>query len=73
MSELNIKLNKWLPRSEAMSIMDFYQDSLIFLSKLQGTISSCYNELADVLKPHDNMMRTVLETQVYEQAIIEYR
>ena len=56
-----------------MSIMDFYQDSLIFISKLQGSISSCYNELADVLKPHDNMMRTVLETQVYEQAIVEYR
>ena len=71
--ELNINLNKWLTRSESMSIMDFYQDSLMFLSKLHSIITCSFNELSDILKPHDNMMRSVLEAEIYEQAIKEYR
>lgn len=67
--EITVKLNKWLKRSQAMSVMDFYQDALMCITKLQGTLASCYNELADVLKPHDNMMRSILERQVYERAI----
>lgn len=71
--EITVKLNKWLKRSQAMSVMDFYQDALVCLTKLQGTLASCFNELADVLKPHDNMMRSILECQVHERAIREYR
>lgn len=32
--ELQIRLNKWLKRSQAMSIMDFYSDALAFVAKL---------------------------------------
>lgn len=71
--EVSVRLNKWLTRSQAMSVMDFYQDALMCISKLQATLTSCFNELVDVLKPHDNMMRSILECQVHERAIQEYR
>ena len=69
MQEITLQLNKWLKRSEAVSIMDFYSDSLSFVTKLEATISSCMSELIDVLKPHDNMMHSLLEAEVYEQAL----
>ena len=46
---------------------------MLCVTKLQGTLASCFNELVDVLKPHDNMMRSILECQVHERAIQEYR
>lgn len=52
-----------------MSVMDFYHDALIFITKLHSTLDSVTRELADVLKPHDNMMSTLLESQVYEEAL----
>ena len=53
-----------------MSIMDFYSDALAFVSKLQATIVQCTAELEDALRPHDNMMRSLLESTVFEQALL---
>ena len=71
--ELQITLNKWLKRSSAMSIMDFYSDALAFVAKLQATIVQCTSELEDALRPHDNMMRSLLESTVHEQALLQFR
>lgn len=53
-----------------MSIMDFYSDALGFVSKLQATITQCMHELEDALRPHDNMMRSLLESVIFEKALI---
>ena len=71
--DIKIKLNPWLTRSEAMSIMDFYSDSLSFVAKLTSTIKNCHKELQDVLKPHDNMMNSLLEAEIYKEALDQYR
>lgn len=56
-----------------MSVMDFYHDALLFITKLHATLDCVTRELSDVLKPHDNMMSTLLESQVYEEALQQYR
>ena len=56
-----------------MSIMDFYSDALAFVAKLQATIVQCTSELEDALRPHDNMMRSLLESAVHEQALLQFR
>lgn len=56
-----------------MSIMDFYSDALAFVAKLQATIVQCTSELEDALRPHDNMMRSLLESTVHEQALLQFR
>lgn len=56
-----------------MSIMDFYSDALTFVTKLQATIHQCKSELEDALRPHDNMMRSVLESAIFEHALLEFR
>lgn len=52
-----------------MSIMDFYSDSMGFVTKLVATLDLCNKELDDVLKPHDNLMRTLMEGEVLKVAI----
>ena len=53
--------------------MDFYSDSMGFVTKLTATLKSCNQELVDVLKPHDNMMHSLLEAEVLKAAIKQYR
>ena len=72
-TEINIKFNSWLKRPDAMSIMDFYSDSLNCVTKLTATLKSCNQELVDVLKPHDNMMSSLLEAEILRAAIKQYR
>jgi len=56
-----------------MSIMDFYEDSLTFVNKLESTVSSCFNELVDVLRPHDSTMITLLEASILEESLDQFR
>mmetsp|Transcript_29206 Transcript_29206/g.44018 ORF Transcript_29206/g.44018 Transcript_29206/m.44018 type:complete len:132 (-) Transcript_29206:1471-1866(-) len=56
-----------------MSIMDFYEDSLVFVTKLESTLSSCFKELVDVHKPHDSTMTTLLEAAILDEALSQYR
>ena len=69
MKEINVEFNAWKKRSVAMSIMDFYEDSLTFISKLESTLSSCFRELMDVLRPQDNTMVALLEAAIFEEAL----
>jgi len=48
-----------------MSVLDFYSDSLNFAPKMNATFSNIYNELSDVLCPHDNTMSSLLEAEIY--------
>ena len=52
-----------------MSIMDFYSDAMSFVTKLVSTLENCNKELDDVLKPHDNLMRTLMEGEILKVAI----
>jgi len=45
-----------------MSVIDFFSDSMGFVTKLTATLASNLKELKEVLKPHDNIMTTMLET-----------
>lgn len=56
-----------------MSIMDFYSDSMSCVTKLTATLKSCNQELVEVLKPHDNMMSSLLEAEILRAAIKQYR
>jgi hypothetical protein len=49
-----------------MSIMDFYSDAFSPLPKMISTLVNCYNELSDVLCPHDNTMSSLLEAEIYQ-------
>lgn len=48
-----------------MSIMDFYSDAFSPLPKIHATFVNCFNELSDVLCPHDNTMSSLLEAEIY--------
>ena len=57
-------MDKHPSRQEKMSLLDFYTDAMSFINKLTATLTCFYTELHEALKPHDNMMSTVLETQM---------
>lgn len=56
-----------------MTILDFYSDSAGFVIKLAASLSNCQQELTDVLKPHDNVMSTLLEAEILDSALKLYR
>lgn len=71
--DIHMPFNAWLKRPNSMSIMDFYSDSMNFVTKLKATLDGANKELEDVLKPHDNIMRTLMEAEILKAAIKQYR
>jgi hypothetical protein len=40
---------------------------------LYATIKSVFSELVDVLKPHDNLLMTIIEYKIFERAEVEFK
>lgn len=68
-----VYLTSQFSRPEQMSVLDFYSDSMNFVTKLTAILENVCTELSESLKPHDSMMAACLETQVYEYALKQYR
>jgi hypothetical protein len=60
-------------RPERSSQLDFFSDSMGFVTKLSAALAQCMKELTDALKPHDNMMSTALESVLLKAALDHYR
>lgn len=73
LSQPSVAENQDPTRHELMSLLDFYSDSMSFITKLVGALTNNMDELTDALKPHDNVMRSVLETQMLKAALSCYR
>jgi hypothetical protein len=61
-----MKFSNFQHRQVQMSIMDFYSDAFSPFPKMHSILLNCYNELSDVLCPHDNTMSSLLEAEIYQ-------
>jgi hypothetical protein len=53
--------------------LDFFSDSLSFVNRFVGSHSACLRELVATLKPHDNILHTIMDTELYKQELKEFR
>jgi len=60
-------------QSQQINVLDYYETSLGFAPKLYAILQTVFGELVEALKPHNGILMTYIEKEVYDRARMEFK